>query len=164
MKNKKLLFSLAFLVVMIVIMQLQGKGLKTPVTQAGIVDLEFAKTPLRANECLAAWPQNVARINTYIDFIFIISYVLFLVTALKAVPGRRGAFWVRTARVFVFLVLVAGLFDCLENIQMLRYMGGTTESWVIYSTYWLALSKFLLLSAAVLFLLFGWLARRRKLP
>ncbi|MCW3087855.1 MAG: hypothetical protein JWQ78_1241 [Sediminibacterium sp.] len=65
-------------VLMIVVLRLQGNSLKTLSAPLAIVDLEFANTQQRLQEVLQLWDLSVVKMNIWLDFLFIVSYVLFL--------------------------------------------------------------------------------------
>jgi hypothetical protein len=63
---------------MLAIMRFQGAGLTTPVSPRAIIDLEFADTPQRVSDLLAHWDLAIVKLNIWLDFLFIVSYVYFL--------------------------------------------------------------------------------------
>lgn len=141
-------------VIMMVVMAKTGASLKTPATPKGIIDLEFAYSTTKANIVTNAWAwqpgkstdnNSVARINTYIDFIFLIFYALFLFFTCdriawltKSNTGERianGAIW-------------AGLLDVIENAGMLYTLSGHGSGIMAFITTCCALIKWLLVIAA----------------
>lgn len=65
-------------IIMLVIMRFHGASLVTAVSPRAIIDLEFADTPQRVRDLLAHWDPAVVKMNIWIDFAFILSYVYFL--------------------------------------------------------------------------------------
>lgn len=71
--------------VMVIVMSKTSATLKTPATPLGILDLEFAYNGTKGGTVLTAWNANekidnieVAKFNTWLDFIFLFFYSLFL--------------------------------------------------------------------------------------
>jgi hypothetical protein len=84
---KKLLLPFLFVgtMCMIFVMGKTGATLKTIETPKGILDLEFAYNKTKVTSIINAWSPNAivdnineAKINTYLDFIFLTFYASFL--------------------------------------------------------------------------------------
>jgi hypothetical protein len=86
----KLLISFLFLAATFIVMRWQGTGLITPQSPKGILDLEFAKTSDRFHQLQLFWNHEIVLQNIYLDFLFIIAYSWFLVTACKAVNNTKS--------------------------------------------------------------------------
>ncbi len=142
-------------VIMLIIMRWQGAGLITPVSPKGIVDLELATTTLRVQELLLRWNMASLKMNIWLDFLFIVSYVLFFSIATETVsnkwpdPGfmRKAGLWL--AR----LAYVAGVFDIAENLLMLQTVSGNHTNASLHLTYYCAILKFGLIACIVVYLL-----------
>ena len=131
---------------MIIVTRWQGTGLITPQSPRGIIDLEFAKTPERFFQLRLFWNiENVLQ-NIYLDFLFIIAYAWFLVTACKAVNNK----WTNT---FSGLALSAAAFDVLENFLMILILNGRFDPSVLQIVFYCAAIKFILAAIVVLYLL-----------
>jgi hypothetical protein len=154
--KRNLLISFLLLVIMIVVMRWQGSSLITPQSPKGIIDLEFAKTPERFHQLQLFWNYQAVLQNIYLDFLFIIAYTWFLMTACKAVNNNRS-------QVFSGLALSAGAFDVLENFLMILVWNGRFEPSVLAIVYYVAAIKFLLAGTVVGYLilsLFGLFKRK----
>lgn len=130
---------------------------KTETTKAGIVALEFAKTKQRADEITSTWSnaglQKHAINNTYIDFLFIFFYSLFLFSANWLLSIKQRSAIKKITQLIALLALTAGLFDIAENfllLKMLHYNISDTEALL---TWWLAVLKFSFVIAAFLWIL-----------
>jgi len=154
MKNIYLVIILfAGTIIMIGAMRWHGNLLTTTAnTKAGIVALEFAKTKQRANEITNTWSnaglQQHAINNTYIDFIFIFFYSLFLFSANWLFSIKQNPVIKKVTQLVALCGLTAGLLDITENfflLKMLHYNISNTEA---YITWWLAAIKFTLVAIA----------------
>jgi hypothetical protein len=102
-----------------------GRQLRTPLS-SGIVALELARSPLHARLIVRAWgPQGsqAAVKQTRLDFLWVIAYVAILaaLAALSASWHRRyGLHSMATlGEIMVFVSILAGLLDWIENVLML---------------------------------------------
>ena len=141
---------------MIVVMRWQGSALISPQSPNGIIDLEFAKTSGRLQQLKLFWNYEAVLQNIYLDFLFIISYTWFLVTACKAVSNKRST-------TFSALAISAGAFDVLENFLMILVWSGRFKPSVLQKVYYVAAIKFLLAGIVVGYLalsLFGLFKRK----
>jgi hypothetical protein len=150
MKPVRLLFFLfAGTVVMIIVMRMHGAVLITPVSKAGIVSLELAKTTEQATLIINEWEEEVvvkqAITNTYIDFVFILFYALFLYAYCFFISTKQQTWAATVSRTLAIAALTAGLCDVLENYCMLQLLQqSVTATYALFS--WLfAVIKFGLL-------------------
>ena len=135
-------------------MRWEGAPLKTPTTPRAILDLEFADNAHRLNEVLSVWSLTVVKGNIWLDFLFIVSYVLFLSIAAEycamkwpAGSGRQlGLFMARAA-------YIAGVLDISENLLMLQSVAGHYSSQSLQLTYYCAAIKFVLAGLILLYIL-----------
>ena len=129
---------------MIIVMQYQGKPLKEKGYH--IVAFELSKTPQRAQQIIAAWDTEgvgVARINTFIDFFFILAYASFGYFASLALTEKHdSAFIKKVGKVMARGMVIAALFDVVENGAMLQTLYGNMSDAFTQSAYWFALLKF----------------------
>jgi hypothetical protein len=112
-----------------------GRPLATAVTPQGIICLEFAKTEMEVEQVLSAWTSassqntnilHAARVNTYLDFIFLSFYSLFLFVFCRRLADGLSArkMAARAFHLLSILALFAGFLDILENIGMLASLHG----------------------------------------
>ena len=133
----------------------------------GIVPFEVSGSQDRAEEIMAEWGeegQDAARESLWIDFGFLLSYGAFLTLALAATRDlARRRSWRRLAAlggvVVAFGALSAG-FDALENICLLLTLDGAGSAFPVLATVF-ASCKFVLLAAAIAYLLAGLAMRLR---
>jgi len=127
----------------------------------GIVPFELAGDQDRADEILAEWGEDgreAARESLWIDFGFLLAYGTFLTLALAAVRDlARKRDWRRLAAIGGVAVSFGALgaaFDALENICLLLTLDGAGATFPLLATIFAA-CKFILLAAAIAYLLIG---------
>ncbi len=127
----------------------------------GMVTFELTGGQNRADEILAEWGedgQDAAREQLWIDFGFMLAYGTFLTLALAAVRDlARDRGWRRLAAIgggVVFFGALGAGFDALENVCLLLTLNGSGAAFPLLATIFAA-CKFLLLTAAIAYLLAG---------
>lgn len=159
MKKYFLLLLLLGTCIMIVVMAKTGATLKTPETPRGILDLEFAYNTTKTTTVLNAWAPNTsadntsaAKTNTYLDFIFLFFYSLFLFFTCDKIAritqNKIGALIAGGA-------LWAGILDVIENAGMLITLSGGGSGKVAFITTLCSFIKWALAAIAVLYVLAG---------
>ncbi len=136
-----------------------GKKLRTPQTQLGILNLEFAYDNDHTSKILNVWKANekiaAAKINTYIDSIFLLFYAAFLFYSCKNLSKefsgntRNLGIWLSKAAMF------AGALDAIENAGMFITLSGTQSSLIAIITTICASIKWLLAIVAILYIVFA---------
>lgn len=159
--NKLLIpFFILGTIAMILVMGKTGKPLKTPSTPAGIVNLEFAYNKKKVDSVFKAWEINtpsskinVAKTNTYWDFLFIFFYAGLLYLASKKLSGiyRTGTGFEKAGKRIAVLALNAGLLDVIENGCMLQLLNGNMQNWLATTATVCASVKFTFLFIAVMY-------------
>jgi hypothetical protein len=156
-----LFFLLAGTLVMIIVMRWHGKPLtQTPSAKAGIVSLEFAKSKHKANTIVQEWKRapgadlkKHAINNTWIDFIFILFYSLFLYSACYYFSLKQKKAAASFLRAVALLGLTAGLLDAVENYFLFQMLNEQITNTQALLTFWLAAFKFSLAGICVLCIL-----------
>lgn len=164
--------------VMMVVMSITGKPLKTPETPSGIIALEMAGTSNKVNDILDAWrlprmftlnpdgtPHNiggqpltdriaVAKQNTYYDFIFILFY-----TALFYMLCKATVRWLNIHGHTTFLgtflsmaVIVSAFLDVIENTGMLISLSGNVSDATAAITFIASIIKWSIVAITILYL------------
>jgi hypothetical protein len=140
----------------------------------GIVGFELAGTERRAHEILADWGgkgHDAARLSLWIDYLYLLAYGAFFAVAVRAtrdLARERG--WRALGRPGDWIAavpLAAAGFDALEDAGLLlalgRHGGAAAPAFAAACAY----AKFVLSTAAVLYVLAGLIARlagRRQSP
>ncbi len=149
------IFLFAGTIIMIGVMRWHGNSLtKTAGTKAGIVALEFAKTKQRAGEIINTWGkaglQQHAINNTYIDFIFIFFYSLFLFSANWLFSIKQHSVIKKATQLIALCGLTAGLLDIIENFFLLKMLHLSISYSEAFITWWLSAIKFSMAAVALL--------------
>jgi hypothetical protein len=136
----------------------------------GIITFEVTGGSDRADEILAEWGdegQDAARESLWIDFGFLLAYGAFLTLALAATRDlARDRGWRRLAvlgGVVVYFGALGAGFDALENICLLLTIDGAGSAFPVLATVF-ASCKFILLAAAIAYLVAGLVMRLRAVP
>ena len=146
--------------VMVILMSKTSATLKTPATPLGILNLEFAYNGDKADTVLNAWQPNeridnieIAKFNTWLDFIFLFFYSLFLYKASKMLSGTYKGTLQKTGLLLANGAILAGLLDIMENAGMLFTLQGNINNAILLLTTAVSIIKWILALAAVAYLL-----------
>lgn len=137
--------------------------------EVGIIEFELARTSEKASEYYGALGEkgrDAARESLYLDYPYLLLYGLFYAAACLVVGARaaergmdRLARWGRPLAVGS---LVAAACDALENAALLRVLDGHTDQPWPGIAFTFASGKFLLLAAATLYVVVGFLLTLRR--
>lgn len=173
MKTINWIFIVAGTFIMMYVMMSTGKSLKTPFTPLGILDLEFAFNSEKVHSILNTWSQaeageidniKVAVKNTWLDFIFLFFYSLFLFYSCKSIAESFTGFLNKFGKLLAMAALNAGLLDIVENAGMLISLNGFTSDGIAMLTSICALVKWIMALAALMYVvLFGPLFLLKKI-
>jgi hypothetical protein len=161
MNKFKLLFFVGGTIIMIVVMAITGKDLKTPVTPIGIFDLELAATGKDVQIILSSWGQvqekdliKMAKYNTYWDFIFLFFYsgLLYLLCYRFKNVYRPETSFAKAGSWLAKAAIAAGVLDAIENICMLQSLNNSSANWLPMLTAICAGLKFTILIIIILYL------------
>lgn len=160
MTNWKIIgFFFAGMLLLLLLLQWQGKGLITPAAPLGIVSLEFSCDTDTTHAIVGSWnPSAIGtfRWNMLLDFLVIPFYGLFLYSfcGYFSVHYPTGVLQ-RTGVLMAFASLLAMCFDVLENILMIISVHFAVTSAGSVLTCIFAFIKFGFISLAVLYILFS---------
>ncbi len=148
--------------VMLLVMAKTGAPLKTVATPHGIIDLEFACNQQKLAVVMNAWKENgstnnilTAKINTQLDFIFLLYYALFFNLACKKIAALFSGNFANWGLIIAAGAIGAGLFDILENIGMLLSLLGNINSSIPMATFIFSITKWLLVIIAAAYCIIG---------
>jgi hypothetical protein len=124
------------------------------------VSLELARTPAAADEIVQSWRARgligAARRNIWVDFLFLTIYstsLALLVTlsaraavATALVERRRGE---AAGAVGALAMWTAGALDAVENVALLRMLGGRIDRLSVRVSFASAAAKFILVGAGI---------------
>lgn len=135
----------------------------------GIIEFELSRTAEQASDHYAELGdggRDAARESLYLDYPYLILYALFYAAACLVVAARaaeRGM--TRLARIGRPLALgafAAAACDAVENAALLRILAGHTDQPWPAIAFAFAAAKFLLIAAAALYALAGFLLTLRR--
>ncbi|HEX4957813.1 MAG TPA: hypothetical protein VFV46_06515 [Lacibacter sp.] len=139
--------------VMIAVMRWHGAPLITPVSKAGIVSLEVAKTTEQVNVILNQWKKDgiiqQAITNTWIDFVFLLFYALFLYAYCFFISNKQQPWAATASRTLGLTALAAGLCDVIENYFMLQLLQESVTGTYAFLSWLFAVIKFGILAAVI---------------
>ncbi len=152
--RQKLIVAAFACILMIAALQWQGASLKRNSSPGGIVELEMATQPRQVAFLMEVWDMSVAKMNIWLDFLFIVSYVAFLALACEAVSTK----WKNQNLKMIGLTLarvavVAGVLDIGENLLMLQTIAGNFTVVSLQMTHYFATIKFTLATIVLIYLL-----------
>ena len=134
----------------------------------GIIQFELARTSEKASEYygeLGNKGRDAARESLYLDYPYLVLYALFYAAACVAVGARaaeRGmARLAGLGQPLAIGALVAAACDAVENVALLQVLNGHTDQPWPAIAFTFASFKFLLLIAASLYAIVGFLLTLR---
>lgn len=165
MKKINWLFIVAGTFMMLYIMVRTGKPLETAATPWGILNLEFAFNVANANAVIKTWALqqtgNISHVkiaiqNTWLDFIFLFFYALFLFYSCKTIAESFEGPLQTMGKFLAMGALNAGLLDIAENAGMLLMLNGFSSNGIALLTSICSFIKWMLALSALLYvLIFG---------
>jgi hypothetical protein len=155
---------------MFYIMNTTGKPLKTSATPLGIINLEFANSEAKVNTILTAWAPsptetigliNLAKINTYCDFLYLFFYGWLLYNLCRLIYhklpmlGKFGFLFSRFA-------ILAALLDVVENGFMLGVLNGSYSPLGLTLMATVSMIKWAIVAVVVLYCVVGLVGMAKK--
>lgn len=135
---------------------------KTPLTPFGIIDLEFARTRLRANDIINTWTEQGKRqaFLTHLrwDNLFLVCYSTTLALSVLVAAGvmfRRGTRAYDIVVLLAWAQWVAGLLDLVENIALRRMFDSSAGETLPRIAFVCAAPKFVIALSGTLLALAG---------
>ncbi|TBO41039.1 hypothetical protein [Pedobacter kyonggii] len=145
------------------VMSFQGKVLQH-FSGKGIINLELANKDTGV-EIVSLWSDtlygdqtllNIAQKNTHLDFLFVVVYVLLIITLSNSQMQREKTSWLNELLRFnLFLAFLIGSLDVIENIRLLHsfhHPGNMAEFW---RTDFIAWPKFVIAGWVILIYVFS---------
>jgi hypothetical protein len=166
-RTRKLKWVFIFFLASTVIFTIWMRQFLYPLHSGDIVEFEMAKTPDHAQAIIQEWQSNgkfpKVMDSIYADYLFIFLYTITLSTGALFFARICGNELFRHAgKFFSLLILLAGVFDFVENQAMTRVLSGDITVNLVSLAYKMAISKFSLILMTIFFIgicIISWLAR-----
>jgi hypothetical protein len=130
--------------------------LMRPYTPGNIIGFELAKTTKAVEHILSDWGQagmQQAQTSIYLDFVFILLYCTsIMLGCLVSATYADHEMLTRFSPYFAIAIWIAGFFDAMENVAMLKTLENVKQA-TISVAYYLASAKFMIVAFALLFIL-----------
>lgn len=158
MTNWKIIgFFFAGTIFFLLLLQLQGQRLVSPVSPSGIVSLEFSHTASNTQQIVSTWKHTAKgafHLNMLLDFLVMPFYGLFLYSlcGFFSVHYQTGV-WQRLGVLFALGSLLAIATDIIENVLMIFSMHIAVTGFSSMLTAIMASIKFLLIGCAVVYII-----------
>ena len=128
-----------------------------PLTTEDIIQLEFAGTQQNVTELLDNWSKSnrldLAIHSIYLDFVFLLLYTASLALGSLTFPSFTGKNnLMNWGMRFYRFSLYAGLADFFENLCLMKLLNGARNSFYPAAAWALALIKFTVVIAVLVFL------------
>lgn len=159
--RKKIFWAfLIWTLILFAIFRVLNVPLTTSAAPGGIVSFELAGTPQQAHVQLYSWDETASLYAAFglgLDYLFMPSYALTLSLAALLAAGRHRGWFRSLGMVMGWAVLVAALFDAVENFALWKVLlGDVFSNWPTVAAI-CATFKFVLLALGIVYALVGWL-------
>lgn len=169
--QQRLLFLILLVLTLLVMGILTWMG--RPLTKAGasIVDFELAGTLAKSQAIMKVWGEanvlQIARQQTYVDFVFLVLYSLTIALGcgLAARQFSPGSGLATVGLYLAWAQFAAGLLDAIEDVALLALLQGAQNPSLPFIARWCALPKFAIVGLGVTYVLIGglsWVVQRRR--
>lgn len=162
LNHKKLLLIIGvLLVICIAAMQVFDTSLKNEVCKQGIISFELAKEVSVSEAIIKSW-NTKAKINAGLslgfDFLFLLVYTSFIALLIYRINTKlwKGKPFYKTGVILIIATFLAGIFDVIENISLIKLLQGDLKQIWTSIAYYFAILKFGILILAILYLIFNW--------
>ena len=163
--RKKIFLSLlALTLVLVGVFSFLDTPLRNPVSPSGIVSFELAGTPDKANAIIKEWDlraQLFAALGLGFDYLFMVAYGLTISLGVLIAASKHGGKFEKVGVYVGWGVLLAALFDAVENFALWRLLSGSATAFCPRVAAVSATIKFFLLVLGLGFALVGWLLRKK---
>jgi len=163
--NSKSIYRVLFFfsIIVFIILQIIDVHLKTNASSWGIVSFEISGNIEKSSEIIASWDKKAvifATLSIGVDYLFIFLYATTiglgcLLTARKFKSKSRKFLYFLGSGLSLGM-LIAALFDVIENYAMLRQLLGMTDSFWPKLALWCAIPKFGIVLTGIIYLILGY--------
>ncbi len=171
-RKNLLWWSGTFTLVLMVAIRMVDQWLTTPESPGGMVGFELAKNINKTLIMINSWGEHgriMAGFSLGIDYLYIVAYSLFLGLSAFAIGKKlssRSSFLAKPGYWFSWLMLLAGIFDGIENYALIKILSGNHEQLWASLSYYFASTKFGIVLITLLYIIVGlltlWITRSAK--
>lgn len=155
LQNRAFIVMLPLTLLAMFIEQVTGGPLKTDAAPSGIVSFELAGKLSLAQAMVQSWGQLgqvYAGLNLGFDFVYIITYVIAI--GLGCVIVARRVF-PSIGIILAWAMFAAGLFDCIENYNLIQILLGLGQETNAMLAQWCAMVKFTIIGLGLAYFFIG---------
>ncbi len=156
LQNRAFIIMLPLTLLAMYVEQVTGKPLVTDAAPSGVVSFELAGTLSAAQAMVKSWGQLgqvYAGVNIGFDFVYIITYVIAI--GLGCVIVARGGMLSSVGVALAWAMFAAGLFDCIENYNLLQILLGNGQEINAMLAQWCAILKFAIVGLGLAYFFIG---------
>lgn len=134
--------------------------LHTSVAPKGIISFEFAKNVDTANQIINSWDTQAkinAGLSLGIDYLFLFAYsILFSAICffISVNNQARNAIIHKIGIILSYLLLIAGVFDAIENFALIKLLLGSQAEIYPIIAFYFASGKFMILALGIIYIIF----------
>ncbi|MBT3315066.1 MAG: hypothetical protein HN390_10680 [Anaerolineae bacterium] len=163
-RKKIFILLLALTFILVGIFGILDAPLRNPASPSGIVSFELAGTVEKANTIMESWDsraQLFAAFGLGFDYLFLLVYGLTISLGVLMVASKHGGKFAEMGSYVGWGVLLAALFDAVENFALWRLLSGSATAFCPRVAAISATIKFFLLALGLGFALIGWLRKKK---
>lgn len=136
--------------------------LRTDVAPIGIISYEFAGDEPTISAILDSWgPKGriYAGISLGLDYLFLFTYAMAIGLGCVLLAARLGGRWAGLGVLLAWGMIVAAVFDIVENYGLIRFLIGEGKPWWPTIVYWSAVFKYILVILGLGYIAIGFIAK-----
>ncbi len=128
----------------------------------GIVSFEFAKDLENSKTIINSWNKQSVKAafsSLALDFLFLMAYAAFIGLLIHKIVKRskEKSFFSKLGELLIWGIILAALFDVIENIALLNLLSGNLNEIWSSVAYYFAILKFAIIIGCIMYILIGWL-------
>ena len=159
--NKVALLLGLLLVINILVMRNFDKPLKNEVCLYGITSFELAKDISKTKVIINSWSETdkiSVSMSLGFDFLFILVYTSFITLMVYKINTKlwSGKSFYKVGKILIYATFIAGVFDIIENISLIKLLNGSTAQVYATTAYYFASIKFAILLIGIIYLIGNW--------
>jgi len=161
LNNKIALLLGLLLIINILVMRNFDKPLKNKVCLHGITSFELAKDLSKTKAIINSWNETdkiSVSMSLGFDFLFILVYTSFIALMIYKINTKlwSGKSFYKVGKILMYATFIAGVFDIIENISLIKLLNGNTSQIYATTAYYFASMKFTILLIGIIYLIGNW--------